>query len=187
MRRIIFIRHGKTWGNLEGRYIGRTDLPLAPFGAKDVKLKKYPQADSVISSPMKRCTETAEIIYPDKEAKIYEDLRECDFGKFENKTHNELKNDPDYINWIKSAGREPVSGGETSTECQARCCDAFLNAVEENEGSLAFIIHGGTIMGILNRFASEKKDFYDWFCENGCGYICDFDEETKVLYVIKKH
>ena len=30
--RVILIRHGKTRGNLEGRYVGRTDEPLCPEG-----------------------------------------------------------------------------------------------------------------------------------------------------------
>ncbi len=185
MRTIIFIRHGKTQGNIERRYIGRTDQPLAPEGINVIKSKAYPAADAVISSPMKRCTETAGIIYPDNSILIYDDLRECDFGNFEYKKHEELKNDPNYIRWIASAGREELSGGESTASCQKRCCEAFLKAVSENAGTLAFVVHGGTIMSVLSKFADEKREFYLWHCENGCGYICDLDEKKQKLLNIR--
>ena len=81
--KIIFIRHGKTGGNLRKAYIGRTDESLCSKGISELEKKRYPAADIVVSSPMKRCIETAEIIYPKVPVKIYDDLRECDFGDFE--------------------------------------------------------------------------------------------------------
>lgn len=35
--KIIFIRHGKTKGNLEKRYIGKTDESLCEIGIKELK------------------------------------------------------------------------------------------------------------------------------------------------------
>ena len=43
----------------------------------------YPEVDAVVSSPLKRCTETAKLIYPDKEPMILNGLIEYDFGEFE--------------------------------------------------------------------------------------------------------
>ena len=60
--KLILIRHGKTKGNREKRYIGKTDEPLEK---NTVIVKKYPKTDIVISSPMKRCIMTANLIYPD--------------------------------------------------------------------------------------------------------------------------
>ena len=41
--RIAFIRHGMTQANLDGRYIGTTDLPLCREGADQLyeKIEKY--------------------------------------------------------------------------------------------------------------------------------------------------
>ena len=185
MRKIIFIRHGKTQGNIERRYIGRTDQPLAPIGIAEIKSRHYPDADTVISSPMKRCTETAGLIFGDREIKIYDDLRECDFGNFEYKNHEELKHDPNYIKWISSSGREHLSGGESMQDCIKRSRAAFLKATEENAGVLAFVVHGGTIMGLLSTFTGDDRELYHWHCENGCGYTCDFDEQNKVFCNIR--
>lgn len=186
MRKIILIRHGKTIGNIERRYIGRTDQPLAPSGTAEIKSKVYPAAESVISSPMKRCLETAALIYPDKKIIVYDDLRECDFGRFEYKNHEELKDDPDYIKWIRSSGREHLSGGESMESCIKRSCAAFLQAAAQNTGVLAFVVHGGTIMSVLSSFSTESREFYQWHCENGCGYICGFDEDKKIIVSAEK-
>ena len=94
--KIIFIRHGQTKGNEEKRYIGRTDESLSQKGIEEIKNRLYPGVDTVLVSPMKRCVETAKIIYPDSKYIICNDFRECDFGIFEGKNYDELKNDSDY-------------------------------------------------------------------------------------------
>ena len=69
--RWILIRHGKTRGNLEGRYVGcRTDEPLSPEGIEELKQRSYPRAEWVYVSPMSRCIETAEILYPGVKGRI---------------------------------------------------------------------------------------------------------------------
>ena len=51
--KIYLIRHGKTKGNLEERYIGRTDEPLCEAGRENLKKYQYPQVEMVFTSPMK--------------------------------------------------------------------------------------------------------------------------------------
>ena len=77
---IYFIRHGATAGNLEKRYIGRTDERLCTEGIErlkelrelvpDIKGNSIPAvcqgAEAVFTSPMKRCIATADILFPDK-------------------------------------------------------------------------------------------------------------------------
>ena len=87
----ILIRHGKTQGNIEHRYIGcRTDEPLCETGKEALKSREYPRAARVFASPMLRCIQTAGILYPYLTPETIDDLRECDFGEFEN-TKNELE------------------------------------------------------------------------------------------------
>ena len=67
--KLHLIRHGLTAGNLQGLYIGSgSDLPLCDEGRAQLKtLKKdfdYPVVPLVFTSPMKRATETAEILFP---------------------------------------------------------------------------------------------------------------------------
>ena len=65
--KIYLIRHSMTEGNKEKRYIGTTDESLCPEGIQLLEKKKgmYPEVTYVYVSPMKRCMQTAEIIYPE--------------------------------------------------------------------------------------------------------------------------
>lgn len=163
---IILIRHGKTKGNLEKRYIGVTDEPLTDEGAHELRQIKYPDADIIISSPMLRCVQTAEIIYGKCDYVIY-GLKECDFGLFENKSFEELKDDEYYQKWIDSGGKLQFPNGESMNSFSKRCINAFDYAVKKLEMAdrVAFIIHGGTIMAIAKKYLGG--DFYDYHLKNG--------------------
>lgn len=174
--KIIFIRHGSTLGNLQKRYIGRTDEYLCEEGINQIKSHVYPPSEAVICSPMKRCLQTAQIIYPDKKIFVYDDLRECDFGDFEGKNYIELSNNPNYNKWIESNGELPFPDGETHKCFKERCTAAFEKAVSENVyNSIAFVVHGGTIMSVLEKYAFPKRSFYDYQVQNGCGFVSQFN------------
>ena len=91
--KIILIRHGMTEGNLKRRYIGTTDEDLINT---DCLKGDYPKCERVVASPLKRCIQTAEYIYPNVDIEICDKLKECDFGDFENKSYEDLKDNPDY-------------------------------------------------------------------------------------------
>ena len=89
---LLLIRHSITAGNLEHRYIGcRTDEPLCEAGIalaqqKSVEFRRsFPAPELVLVSPMQRCRQTAEILFPHVSQKIVLGLQECDFGAFEGK------------------------------------------------------------------------------------------------------
>lgn len=181
--KIIFIRHGKTSGNLEKRYIGVTDEPLCEEGVSELKNISYPDCDIVISSPMKRCIQTAEIIYPDKKIVVGENLKECDFGKFEGKNYLELSGDADYQKWIDSGGTLAFPHGESPADFKKRCIEEFDKTVSgytENT-VLAFVVHGGTIMSVLEKYAYPKGGYYDFQVQNAHGFITEFDGEKIII------
>ena len=177
----IWIRHGMTKGNSERRYIGgRTDEGLCEAGRIELLAKKqadvYPMVDKVYVSPMKRCRETAEILYPHVEQQIIEGFRECDFGEFENRNAEELSDTIAYQRWIEANGDEGAAfpGGETPGEFSRRSVDALLEILERETlpEKVAFVVHGGTIMAVFSALAEEQKNFYDYHVDNGCGYRC---------------
>lgn len=193
----MLIRHGKTAGNRKNRYIGVTDEPLCPEGVRELRKKSYPIPRIWIASPMRRCLETMEIIsdgkadsqkavlfsehMPETGCFILPDLRECDFGLFENKNYQELSDLPAYQQWIDSNGTLPFPGGE-SPECfRRRCCQAFEQAVqwlfEHQYASANLVVHGGTIMSIMERYARPRREYYDWHVKNGEGYMVILNEK----------
>ena len=62
MIKIAMIRHGKTYGNTLGRYIGVTDEPLCEEGKKELEHKTMDTVELLFVSPLKRCLETADIL-----------------------------------------------------------------------------------------------------------------------------
>ncbi|MBQ8598546.1 MAG: histidine phosphatase family protein [Oscillospiraceae bacterium] len=179
MKTVIFIRHGATAGNLEKRYIGRTDEPLCPSGIEQVKRLREQafQPDVLFASPMLRTRQTAEILFPERKPILLDAMRETDFGIFEGKTAAELSDDPDYQRWLDSFCLAPVPGGEAIADFKARCCAAFSVAMEQvpEENCAVFVVHGGVIMAIMEAFAQPKGDFYDYHIGNGCFLHCEYE------------
>ena len=175
---IVMIRHFMTPGNASRRYIGTTDESLLPG---QTAAFAYPAVEAVAVSPMKRCVETAKIIYPGVKRYVCNELRECDFGIFENKSYEELKEHPDYQRWLLSGGRIPFPKGEGMEEFGERCVKGFEETAErfirEAYMAAAFVVHGGTIMAVLDRFARHEEGFYHWQVKNGQGYRVKLDEK----------
>lgn len=188
--KLVLIRHGKTCGNLEGRYIGWTDEPLSPAGLESLKGRKYPQVREVYVSPLMRCRETADLLYAGLPVTVVEDFKECNFGAFERKNYEELKEDINYQRWLDSGGRQAFPGGEGREDFSARVIAAFdlLQKKWKDQGlsSAALVVHGGTIMAILERFAVPRKDFYDWQIKNGEAYTAELSWNDKGQPLLEK-
>ena len=58
---IVIMRHGQTDGNREGRYLGRTDVPLNEAGeAEAIASGVLPAVEKVYVSPMIRARRTGD-------------------------------------------------------------------------------------------------------------------------------
>jgi len=196
--KLYLLRHAKTQGNLAGKYIGITDEPLSKEGidtlGQCIDSGRYPAAEHVFASPMLRCRQTMERIYPGIPCTIVPEFAECNFGMFENKSYQELKDNPEYQSWIDSGGKGLIPEGEDILSFKARCCSGFeavLSRIkEENLPNSALIIHGGTIMAVLEEYSGKKTDFYHWQIKNCEGYqlLIDGDlwSESKRIAAIMK-
>ena len=175
MLKIIMLRHGKTEGNSLGKYIGVTDEDLMPTETKALENLRFPSVDGVYSSPMKRCLQTAGILFPALKPTVFPELSECDFGRFEGKTYQELIGDPVYQSWVESGEIEAFPGGEKRTDFQARCIrgleKTIAHAVKKRWGSIAMVVHGGTIMSLLDAYGFPEQDYNRWHVGNGEGFV----------------
>lgn len=176
--KIHLIRHGATDANYDGRYIGcKTDLPLAPAGLNELRMLKddidYPEIERLYSSPMLRCRQTGAVLYPDFEPVMVEELKEYDFGLFENKTAAELESNPSFIPWTSGRLSAPP-GGEDNSEFIKRICVGFnkivLDMIESGLTESAVIMHGGAIMMLLGVSAVPRSKPVEWTADNGRGY-----------------
>ncbi len=181
--RVYLIRHGSTPGNLEGRYVGSTDETMTPEAEESLKARRaaYPHPEIVFTSPLKRCVQTADLLFPDRESVTLPGLRECNFGEFEYKNFQELDGDARYQAWIDSGGSLFFPGGESREEFARRCCSAFREgckwALEKGCASAAFVVHGGTVMAVLDRFSHPHRDYFDWQVKNGEGFSGELETD----------
>ena len=192
----MLIRHGETCGNKLKRYIGkRTDEPLTKEAEEMLKGLGYMCPEAVYASPMLRCTQTAGILFPGKTLNIIDELAECDFGEFENKNYMELDGNQNYQAWIDSGGLLPFPGGESREEFKKRNLKGFKKVVQscirKEIQSAALVVHGGTIMNIMEEYADENRSFYDWHVKNGRGYEVELDtglwkKDRRSLHVIRE-
>ena len=182
--KILFLRHGQTQGNVEKRYVGgRTDEPLTDKGKAALRrLDAEFAAEAIYVSPMKRTLETANICFADSEITVIENLREMLFGVFEAKRYDELENDERYKAWVDSMCTDKCPGGESLNEFDARIDSAFFEIIADakakGKNKIAIVAHGGVFMSLLNRYADEKREYFDWFMKNGCGYTVEFKEDN---------
>lgn len=126
---LTLIRHGQVQANIEKRYIGSTDMSLTVNGMKSLeKLNKaqiYKTPDYLFCSPMSRCKMTCDILFPDKIYTVIDEFHEMDFGSFEMKNYQELKDNAYYQRWIDSNGTIAFPKGESRQEFVLRCMSGF--------------------------------------------------------------
>lgn len=176
--KLYLIRHGITQGNLEGRYIGSTDLPLCPEGEAQLRqlleARDYPQVKKVYTSPMQRCLDTAEILYPDQLIQTVPQLREYDFGVLDGKSVEEAASMPAFRQWSDSAMKAPPQGGERTEDFLARCEEGLALVVEDmmrhRITEAALILHGGVMMNLLATHAYPKREPVRWKTGPGEGF-----------------
>ena len=176
---LYLIRHGATKSNKRHAYLGNTNEPLSNEGGEQIifynKSGRYPKEKDnllILSSPMLRCLQTKDILYPDTRAILLPEWKEIDFGRFEGKNYQDLNGDPDYQRWIDSGGVTAFPGGESRDEFVKRSMAGLEWCIECMEDykqkSAVCIVHGGTIMAIMSSLTGG--DYYDYQVKNGQGY-----------------
>lgn len=201
---IYLIRHGRTLGNMQHRYVGRTDEPLCEDGIRQISAQKQiygrqfstkggcSPLNKVYISPMLRCKQTAELLFSGIEQEVIEDFREMDFGAFEYKNYEELNGDPRYQAFIDSGGQTDFPEAETQAHFRGRVIRAFAQCVDHMlshqpqdaaDRAYAFVVHGGTVMAILDAYAQPHRPYFDWQLPAGAGYRCELQGVPEGVYL----
>lgn len=198
MKKGIFLfRHGRTLANEKKLYCGKSDLPLSPRGEAELLKKKltffYPDIShcSLFTSGLVRTRQTQKLLYPDLTASVTEEkgFQEINFGDFEMKSYDELKENPDYQKWLREevdrislrsteSSGNPCPNGESWGQMNERVL-VSLEKILNNERSVAIFTHGGPISAIMTHFfPDERKSLYEWQPDFGEGYKITIDEKS---------
>ena len=180
MKRLILLRHGRTEGTQRRLYYGATDLPLLEDGLRQLREDSlrgvYPAADGFgfVTTGMLRTRQTLRAIYGDVPFDVISELREINFGIFEMKSYEELKQEPVYQTWLSGDWfRNTPPGGESFADCEARMLRG-LSALLSRPQDTVCVCHGGTILTAMAKlFPEEGKDGYAWQPKPGFGYDID--------------
>ena len=175
---IHLIRHGAIDETLSGKYIGTTDPPLSDKGKMALKklafTHAYPQPPVVFTSPLKRCTQTCAVLFPERKPLVIANLSECNFGEWEGKTAEELKDSEDFQKWLAGDNSVKPPRGESNADFVRRVCKIFESIVEglmkTGSTECAVVTHGGVIMTLLAVYGLPQAKPFEWAMENGCGY-----------------
>lgn len=156
---LIIVRHGETEWNVIKKVQGQVDIPLNCKGIKQAKnLKKdikIFEPEVIISSPLLRARQTAEILCEDQ--KIFYDYRitERNFGEFEGLTINEF-NASDFWSYKKNI---KYKYAENIKEFLARVYD-FLKEIEikYKDKKILLVAHTGVIIAVDSYFKGIPED-----------------------------
>lgn len=166
MRALYLIRHSLTRANELRLYGGSTDIPLTEKGRAIAIGRRgaIPDCGICVSSGMRRADETLLLMTGRKPDLVLPGLREMDFGAFEMRSYDQLKDDPDYQRWIgDEVGDVRCPGGENMKDFRARVFrDAGRLLSLECDAACA-VCHGGVIVNLMQAwFPDEGRNFYQW-------------------------
>jgi broad specificity phosphatase PhoE len=155
---IVLVRHGQTEWSVSGRHTSRTDLPLTDEGRRRAEalasVFRGTEFSLVLSSPLRRARETAELAGLGNDMAMDEDLHEWDYGDYEGLTTAEIREQrPNWSLW-----RDGCPGGESPDQVSARA-DRVLSLLRKQDGDCAVFAHGHILRVIGARWVGEPASF----------------------------
>ncbi len=174
---ITLLRHGLTEANERKEYLGWSDSPLSKRGKIDMEQVKgyFSEYERIISSDLQRCIDTAKLLFPNVPVQKNAAFREMNWGSFEGKTYEELKEVPDYQKWLENPMKAPVPAGESYPVFSRRVELGWKQLLNEEFTNIAIVTHGGVMRELLARYAPEEQSFWDWAIPHAGGYQLVWD------------
>ncbi|MEC4576363.1 bifunctional RNase H/acid phosphatase [Streptomyces virginiae] len=160
----VLLRHGETALTPQKRFSGSggSDPELSPAGRRQAAavaeaLAARGTVQTVISSPLLRCRETAQAV-ADRlglDVTVEQGLREVDFGAWEGLTFAEVQERfPDDLQaWLDSPKAAPTGGGESFAAATRRISATRDRLLAEHAGRTVLLVTHVTPVKILVRLA----------------------------------
>ncbi len=154
--RLLLVRHGETEWSKEGRFYGRTNLPLTDVGqqdAQDLIAKITPFAPHIcVASPALRAQQTAAPTVAALGLQIINDadLWEQDYGDWEGKHFNEVRAESETVfnQWLSKEIPGPP-GGEESTAVRDRAMRAVSKITDTYQNQTVLIVAHGSLLNAM--------------------------------------
>jgi broad specificity phosphatase PhoE len=160
VRGLALVRHGETAWSRSGQHTGRTDIELLDSGRAGARalgplVTKLP-ITVAYTSPLRRASETAQLLGLDEAPGVMDDLVEWDYGVYEGLTSAEIRREhPDW-----DLFRDGCPDGESPEQICARA-DRVLAHFEFDphaEGVALLISHGHMLRVLTTRYLGFDID-----------------------------
>lgn len=166
---VFLVRHGVTDWHDQGRVLGQRDIPLNATGAAQAEdvaeaLSEIKIAD-VISSPLVRAVQTAEVIGQKFGIQVARDPRFNDFrvGKWEGMKYEEISASPEYQRFLADPMSERIpGGGESMADIRKRAVGGVEQSLEDcpSGDGMVIVTHAGLIRVLLTYYAGSNPANY---------------------------
>ena len=184
MTLIYLVRHGETDWNREKRIQGSTDIPLNETGREQAAatgaLLATRQWDVIVSSPLVRARETAEIIADVAGRPLphtLEALVERRYGEAEGLTYSQVEE--------RFPNDAEVPGRESRDTVAQRVIPALISMAEQHrERSIVVVSHGGVIRALLLHATTGQQGDASWIDPIRNGSVHSFAHTDGTLDLI---
>lgn len=151
---LLLARHGQTEWHHDNRYAGRSDIALNGVGHREAEIlarrAREEEPASVICSQLTRAIDTARPVAAacGVELEIEERLREVDFGAWEGKTLEEVREDnPDQVDkFERNPDNAPFPNGEPLPDAAARALEVYRELHQRYGGQKVLVIAHNTLL-----------------------------------------
>jgi probable phosphoglycerate mutase len=182
---VFLVRHGETEWSASGKHTSRTDIELTPEGERAARTLGERLGGRefalVLSSPMRRARDTADLAGFAGRYEIDEDLKEFDYGDYEGLTTPEIREQrPGWYLW-----RDGNPGGEVAAQVGERADRVIERALAAlPEGDVAMFAHGHLLRVLGARWIGLGAEC-GGLLGLDTGALCElgFEREQRVLWL----
>lgn len=156
---VYLIRHGLTSWSKEDYFSGVSDIPLLPEGLDQARslAKRFVENskafDAIISSPLQRCRQTAQILSESLTApiQIVDSLSELDYGDWEGMNRLDVMEQypGEYEQWRQDPYLLSPPNGESGKQLIDRVIPSLKTIVKANNGSAIAIVAHKTVNRLI--------------------------------------
>ncbi len=181
MNELWLIRHGETEWSIAKRHTGRTDIPLTPEGERQASELKKTLAGRrfslVLCSPLVRARETSRLAGYGNEANVTDDLLEWDYGIYEGKTTQEIRQEKsDWSIWTTS-----IPQGESIEQVSRRAQRVILQA-QKADGDVVLFAHAHILRILTACWLGLSSDAGRLFVLGTASIsVLGYERETRVI------
>lgn len=181
MKEIWLVRHGETAWSLSGAHTGSSDIELTERGRQKATaigdaLRGH-QFELVLTSPLIRARETCRLAGFEQAALIDPNLVEWQYGDFEGRTTNEIREN--YPGW--SIWNDGVVNGESIDEV-ARRAEAVIQRSTTVEGDVVLFAHGHLLRILAARWLElPPRDGRLFALNTATISVLSYERDTRVI------